>query len=284
MRLEICHRTKYGYNLPVSLGAHRLYLLPQFRSYLNVLEQRLTISPQPTGESVRMDLAANLYKQVWFENPAESLGIESSLIVDTVEFNPFAFIVDSVFQESIGNGRSLKYVYPASDSLLVEPFVTLEPTASVSDLARSVWSRSNDLIGFLVDLTGYIHTDWAHQIREEEDVWAPDKTISLQSGSCRDLAWMEMNVLGDLGLATRFVSGYAFNPKLGAGHELHAWLEVYLPGAGWIGLDPSLGLLTDHHYVPLAAHPDPRQTLPVQGTFAGKAISKLSTSLEINPF
>ena len=88
-------------------------------------------------------------------------------------------------------------------------------------------------------------------------------------------------MLRELGLAARFVSGYAFNPDLEEGHELHGWLEVFLPGAGWIGLDPSLGLLTDHHHIPLASHPDPLRTMPVQGIFSGQATSQLETRVDI---
>jgi transglutaminase-like putative cysteine protease len=121
-----------------------------------------------------------------------------------------------------------------------------------------------------------------HIIREEEDLWAADNTFRFQKGSCRDLAWMQMNMLGSLGLASRFVSGYAFNPEVASGHELHAWLQTYLPGAGWIGLDPSLGLLTNQLYVPLAYHPDPIQTLPVQGSYGGGAKSKLETDVIIS--
>jgi transglutaminase-like putative cysteine protease len=92
---------------------------------------------------------------------------------------------------------------------------------------------------------------------------------------------MEMDMLREIGLATRFVSGYAFNPELEDGHELHAWLEVFLPGAGWVGVDPSLGLFTDHSYIPLASHPDPKRTLPVQGSYIGSATSQLVTSVDL---
>jgi transglutaminase-like putative cysteine protease len=90
-----------------------------------------------------------------------------------------------------------------------------------------------------------------------------------------------MNILGNLGLGTRFISGYAFNPELDDGHELHAWLEVFLPGAGWIGLDPSLGLLTDHRYVPLASHAKSKLASPVQGSFSGQGGSTLTTKVQI---
>jgi hypothetical protein len=165
---------------------------------------------------------------------------------------------------------------------LIQPYIHREFTADLSEFTRSIGLKVDTFLDFLVKLTAAIHAGWTHIIREEEDFWAADKTFESKKGSCRDLAWMQMNMLGSLGLASRFVSGYAFNPELASGHELHAWLQTYLPGAGWIGLDPSLGLLTNHFYVPLAYHPDPSKTLPVQGSYAGEANSKLETDVIIS--
>jgi len=100
-------------------------------------------------------------------------------------------------------------------------------------------------------------------------------------GSCRDLSWFMMNCLRFLGIPARFVSGYSFNPEIGQDHELHSWVECWLPGAGWLGVDPSLGLMTDHHYIPMACSFDPTKTLPVQGIYAGSATSNMSYEVVI---
>lgn len=281
MKLRINHITQYDYSSIISLGVHRLYLQPQFRTYLSISSQSLTISPQPLGLGDRIDLTGNSYKQTWFDEPTDFLKIQSELLIESKEFNPFGFIIDPAFlKEPMESGKAV-FWYPSESSDLISPFVRLTEFASAADILDSTWKESSGITDWLARLTNLIYQNWTHIIRHEENIWDPGFTFSNKGGSCRDLAWMEMMMLRQAGLATRFVSGYAFNPNLDDGHELHAWLEVYLPGAGWIGLDPSLGLLTDHHYIPLATHPEPRQTLPVQGTFGGIAEASLSTQVDL---
>ncbi len=282
MILQIQHTSDYLYEESVSLSVHRFYFLPQFRPHLNVKSQNLIINPTEQGMSLRLDLAGNSYHQVWFEHLTATLSVKSELEVECTKFNPFGFIVDPKFKDSYQLSSEKKFQYPESDLPMIQVYLNDSISEESGILVSRVWDKHPDLLTFLVELTALIHSQWKHLIREEEDIWPSEKTFNLKSGSCRDLAWMEMNMIGELGLASRFVSGYAFNPELNEGHELHAWLEVYLPGAGWVGLDPSLGLLTDQFYIPLAVHPDPRQTLPVQGTFAGKGGSTLKARVEIS--
>lgn len=281
MKLRINHLTHYEYSSVISLGIHKLYLQPQFRTYLSVSSQSLTISPQPSGLGDRIDLTGNNYKQTWFNAPTDFLKIQSELLIESKEFNPFGFIIDPAFLKKPMESGKPVFSYPSESSDLISPFVRLTEFASAADILDSTWKESSGITDWLARLTNLIYQNWTHIIRHEENIWDPGFTFSNKGGSCRDLAWMEMMMLRQAGLATRFVSGYAFNPNLDDGHELHAWLEVYLPGAGWIGLDPSLGLLTDHHYIPLATHPEPRQTLPVQGTFGGIAEASLSTRVDL---
>lgn len=281
MKLLINHITQYDYSSVISLGIHRLYLLPQFRTYLSVASQSLSISPQPSGLGDRIDLTGNSFKQIWFNEETDFLKIQSELLIETKEFNPFGFIIDFDFLKgSLDSGKPV-FSYPSENPDLISPFVRLTDFASAGNILESTWEQSSGITDWLARLTNLIYQNWNHLIRHEENIWDPGFTFSNKGGSCRDLAWMEMMMLRQAGLATRFVSGYAFNPNLDDGHELHAWLEVYLPGAGWIGMDPSLGLLTDHHYIPLATHPEPRKTLPVQGTFGGNAIASLSTQVDL---
>ncbi len=281
MKLRINHLTQYDYSSVISLGLHRLYLLPQFRTYLSVSFQRLSISPQPAGLGDRIDLTGNSFKQAWFNEETDFLKIQSELVVETKEFNPFGFIIDPDFlKESLNSGKPV-FSYPSENQDLISPFVRLTEFASAEHILNSTWKESSGITDWLARLTNLIYQNWNHIIRHEENIWDPGFTFSNKGGSCRDLAWMQMMILRQAGLATRFVSGYAFNPNLDDGHELHAWLEVYLPGAGWIGMDPSLGLLTGHHYIPLATHPEPKQTLPVQGTFAGEATANLHTRVDL---
>jgi len=281
MNIKINHSTTYYYSDQVSLGIHKLYLSPQFQPFQKILDQKLSLDPEPAGIGIRVDLVGNFYTQVWFDKPTSKLQLNSQLLIDCLEINPFGFIIEPYFIADFQAVDFLGFYYRNESDSLIQPFIHREFDHGFRDFVTAIRFSAVSFLDFLVKLTAAIHQDWKHIIRKEEDFWAPEQTFRSKNGSCRDLAWMQMNMLGSLGLATRFVSGYAFNPELESGHELHAWLETYLPGAGWIGLDPSLGLLTNQLYIPLAFHADPSKTLPVQGTFAGDASSRLETAVEI---
>ncbi|MFD2202886.1 transglutaminase family protein [Shivajiella indica] len=276
VRLEIQHFTKYTYSEPVSLGPQNLFLIPQQRSYFNIERSRLLINPQFEGLNERLDLEGNSYYQTWFIRHTEFLEIETDFIIQSEKYNPYGFIL------SEGNSFPFRfYEYSEDQKLYLRPFLKTEDYPELKEFAFSVLFQSKDLIGFLVRLISQIHSEWRHTIREDHGIWPSSQTFVSKQGSCRDLSWMLMEILRSIGLATRFVSGYAFNPELEEGHELHAWVEIYLPGGGWIGVDPSLGLFTDHHYIPLASSFDPKNTFPVQGTYGGAGNSTLHAEVWI---
>ena len=280
MLIQVWHHTQYEYSSEVTLGIHKLYLIPQHRPYFRVEHQKFHVLPEPDGQNFRQDLAGNWYKQCWFTGKTQSLEVSSEWIFKLQTFNPFGFIIDKSFEEMGWNHAFFQFSYEEKTAFLIL-FLSDRHETYFSDFIQEVKKSSLGLVDFLVSLTRVIHQNWVHEIRHEQNIWEADFTFSEKRGSCRDIALMEMEMLRELGLATRFVSGYAFNPELDEGHELHAWLEVFLPGAGWVGLDPSLGLLTDHRYIPLASHPDPTRTLPVQGSFAGNSESMLKTRVEM---
>ena len=282
MKLQIKHLTEYKYDNPVFLGIHHLFLIPQNRLYFDVLKQDLVVQPKPEGNHVRMDLSGNFYTQVWFLEMSEKLQIQSELVLKVKEFNPFSFLIDDQFLQSVANKTYPKFSYHGLEKELAEYYLVDTGDKMMLDFVMEYWNGPEDVIGFLFRITAAIHSQWEHLIRHEMDIWEPAYTFSEKKGSCRDLAFMQMSLLGSIGLATRFVSGYAFNPNLKDGHELHAWLEVYLPGGGWVGLDPSLGLLTDHRYVPLACHAKPQLASPGQGSFNGEGNSTLQTEVQIS--
>ena len=281
MYLKIKHLSKYYYDNPVTLGIHDFFLIPQTQDFQTVLKCDLLIDPLPKGKSMRRDFIGNSYLQAWFEGETKSLEVKSEALIECHKFNPFAFIIEPQFLKSFDREKAGGFKYPLPIQSLVHPFIHRNSDSQLAPSVLNTFNQSVDLLDFLVKITAQIHQDWKHLIREEEDIWSPEFTFSQGKGSCRDLAWMEMNMLGVLGLASRFVSGYAYNPELDEGHELHAWMETYLPGAGWIGLDPSLGLLTNELYVPLAFHPNPQLTLPVQGKYGGESNSKLEALVQI---
>jgi hypothetical protein len=280
MLIQVSHQSRYEYNSEVFLGIHKLYLIPQYRPYFRIEFQKFQVCPQPDGDNFRQDLAGNWYKQCWFTGQTASLHISGDWIFKLQNFNPFGFILDREFEERGWNHADFQFDYEEKTAFLI-PFISDKRTGPFDEVLLKIKHRSEGLVDFLVNVTKTISEGWKHIHRIEQNIWASDYTFSQERGSCRDLAVMQMEMLRGLGLATRFVSGYAFNPDLAEGHELHAWLEVFLPGAGWVGMDPSVGLFTDHRYIPLASHPDPARAMPVQGTFLGDSDSALKTHVEM---
>lgn len=280
MLVQVTHNSRYDYSEEVILGMHKLYLIPQHRPFFRIEHQKFTILPDPDGQNYRQDLAGNWYKQSWFSTPTQFLEVSGEWIFKLQSFNPFGFIIERSFEENGWKNPFFEFSYEDKTAFLI-PFLSDKSENQFSEFLQEIKKKSIGLVDFLVNLTQEIYQNWRHEIRHEQNIWDAAYTFDRKGGSCRDISLMQMEMLRELGLATRFVSGYAFNPDLDEGHELHAWMEVFLPGAGWVGLDPSLGLLTDHRYIPLACHPDPTRTLPVQGTFGGISDSELKTFVDM---
>lgn len=278
MKLRVVHSTKYSYSEPVQLNVHLLKLIPQMRSYYAVQQKEIHVSPHPVGLVTRTDVENNLYYQTWFSGLTQELSIHLSYTLSLEPFNPFGFIIDAAFQR-VGN----RFVYEAVEKTMLAPYLLLpEGSIKMDAYMQRLLQRFPSVVDFLVALVEEIHAYWKYEVRHEVGVWEPGFTFEEKKGSCRDLAWMLVHLLRSCGLAARFVSGYAFNPELEEGHELHAWTEVYLPGAGWVGLDPSLGLLTDHHYIPLACSAFVALAAPVLGNYGGTADSYLETFVSLS--
>lgn len=268
MKLRIKHITEYKYSEAVVLQPHHLYFYPAHRNYLKTLDFDLSVSPDPSGFSFRLDLENNAFHQCWFNEPLKSLRLTAEMLVETHEINPFDFIVESTPD-----------VWPTA----FDPY--LEGQQLPKDIAEWIDSvtapAGNNLVTLLTFLNREMFSDWEHTTRYEPTLLSLQECFSNKTGSCRDLSWLMIQMLRSIRIPARFVSGYAFNPELGRGHELHAWVEAYLPGAGWIGLDPNAGLLATDHYIPVVASHDPANTFPVQGRYAGDASSELSFEVTI---
>lgn len=283
MNLRIVHQTRYDYGSPVELNPHALMLIPLQRPHLRTTDYRLKIDPVPDGLEQRQSIEGNAFFQVWFSGLAESLQIDSTFEVAVRPFNPFAFILDHDFIARIDAKASRAFSYSENDRILLYPALQTTMLPDLDAFGGAVLEGAADEpIGFLKELTASIHARWKHIIRVEENLWSPAETFAAGEGSCRDLSWMMIHMLRMQGLGARFVSGYAYNPEIDEGHELHAWVEVYLPGAGWLGVDPSLGLFADQYYIPLACSAHAHNTLPVHGNYGGTAGANLSTHLEIS--
>lgn len=277
MKLKIDHLSRYTYQEKVSLNPHDLYLIPQQRSYIKILDAQLDISPNPLGKNERINAEGNPFYQVWFGEDTSELVVRSSLQLEISKYNPYGFILhkEVLFPFDF-------FVYPDAFKEPLRLFIEGEESnEKLKIYTQNTINQTLDFISFLTLLVANIHQDWKHIIRMEEGLMTIDEMIDQKEGSCRDLSWLLIQMLRSVGLASRFVSGYAFNPELDEGHELHAWVEVFLPGAGWIGLDPSLGLLADQNYIPLACSFHPLNTLPIYGSYGGTGSSHLTSEVII---
>jgi len=273
MRLHIHHTTQYTYDDSVFLEPHYLNFCPQHRSYLQVEEFNLWVNPAPDGLFPLLNIENALQYQCWFNRTVKSLEIIASIKVHTTEFNPFGFFIDmDVLQMNIQEHFGyLSINQPISSEMeaVLLPYISVSP---------------NDLLTPVNEILQLINQNWDHTVRYAEDIHEPSDCFQRKNGSCRDLSWMMIVMLRYLKIPARFVGGYAFNPELGEGHELHAWVEFMAPGAGWIGVDPSAGIFTNEAYIPIAASKDPKKTLPVFGSYRGSVSSRLETKVKITKF
>lgn len=279
MELTIKHSTRYNYTKPVSLLPHYLRLKPQSRPYLQLTDFNMIITPEPLSISERLDAENNPFFQIWMEPvPVKEFAIKATIKLQVEAFDPYHFIIDPpvrFFQH--------QFHYPEHLKNFLAPFLTGDSSAKnfSSFLNERIKGSDRSSLLFITDLIRYISNNFTYQRKDVNVNLDSEKTFEEHSGSCKELSWMLIEMLRSTGLAARFVSGYAYNALLGEGHELHAWVEVLLPGAGWIGLDPSSGLLTDEHYIPVATSFDPNLTMPVTGVYSGEAFSKLQASVSI---
>jgi len=285
-KLSIHHLTEYTYSERVVLNPHSIFLYPLAKSHIQLRSYSIKIEPEPVNVELRQNIDYNPFHLAWFETETEKLKIRVEMELELQPFNPFGFILHHDFTEKFEKQPpkdEFDNLYQKSELRILGPALYLsQENPPYKELVHELREKHRSLIPFLMSLLEEIHLKWNHIIREDENLWSATKTFNCRKGSCRDLSWMLMQMLRSIGLASKFVSGYAYNPALEEGHELHAWVEVYLPGAGWVGIDPSLGLFADENYIPLAVSSNPKFTLPVVGTYGGAATSSLHTEVEIH--
>ena len=225
-----------------------------------------------------IDAEGNLIHICWFEGLHKSLVINSESVVRMQPFNPFDFIIYPL------ECTELPFKYPDSQkSLLQQALYAEQLSSSLIDYGEQILKESNNnTINFITNSTRKIHADFIVESRAEGKPHTADKTFYLKRGSCRDLSWMQIQLLRHFGIASRFVSGYYFvQSEDNSDFELHAWIEVFIPGAGWIGLDPSNGMFTGNAHIAVSSSTAYENTMPVTGSIRGDADSNLNTNLLI---
>lgn len=275
MHISICHTTSYLYDQPVMLDYHTIRLTPRADSYKRLLERVLTIIPEPDGSSLMLDQNENLSQIARFNRQTSGLTVVSRLLLELNEINPFGFLV---FPSSCLN---LPMTYPSQMVERLKPFLLNgSEHENVKDFIEPLIHESkSNVMEFVSLLAKKISLECTYERRYYGEPYAAQKTLSMRRGSCRDLAVLFIESARLAGLAARFVSGYYFDQSPQT-PELHAWAEVYIPGGGWRGYDPTIGLACYGHHIVLAAAALPSQTAAIEGAFLGKQESHMNSNIE----
>ena len=268
---SIYHLTHYRYDRPVTLGPQIIRLRPAPHSRTRVVSHALKVSPANHFVNYQQDLYGNWLARYVFPDPVTEFKIEVDLTADMTVYNPFDFFVEV-------SAETWPFDYPPeiADDLVIYR-KTDHPGPALQAFLATVSRQPLRTIDFIVGLNARLAQEVGYVIRMEPGVQTPEETLNTAKGSCRDTSWLLVQALRHLGFAARFVSGYliqlkpdlvAIDGPAGTAQDftdLHAWCEVYLPGAGWIGLDPTSGLLTGESHIPLSATPHYSNAAPISG-------------------
>jgi uncharacterized protein (DUF2126 family) len=281
IHVALNHVTHYRYDRPIHLGPQIVRLRPAPHSRTRILSYSMRVQPSTHFVNWQQDPQSNYLARLVFPDKTTSFRIEVDLVAEMSVLNPFDFFLEP-------SAEHFPFTYESELAGELAPYLVrgeLTPLlAKYVDAVPRTRRHTND---FLVEINQRLQKDISYLIRMEPGVQTPEETLTNGSGSCRDTGWLLVQVLRHLGLAARFVSGYLIQLKSDvksldgpSGTEvdftdLHAWCEVFLPGAGWIGLDPTSGLLAGEGHIPLACSPDPSSAAPVSG-----AIDECETEFE----
>ncbi|SHJ31189.1 Uncharacterized conserved protein, DUF2126 family [Desulfatibacillum alkenivorans DSM 16219] len=271
IHVALHHKTSYLYDRAVMLSPHIVRLRPAPHCRTTILSYSQTITPEEHFINWQQDPFSNYLARLVFPEKTREFHVEIDLTADMTVINPFDFFLDPYAEH-------FPFKYEESLKEDLRPYLRVsEPHPLVKEYLKGIDRGKCRIVDFLVAINQALQKEVGYLIRMEPNVQSPERTLKLKSGSCRDSAWLLVHILRHLGLAARFVSGYLIQlaPDVKAldgpsGPEsdftdLHAWTEVYIPGAGWIGLDPTSGLLAGEGHIPLACSPEPQSASPITG-------------------
>jgi transglutaminase-like putative cysteine protease len=280
MKITVTHSTVYRYDFPVVLEPHIFRLRPRTNSAQRLLAFDIQITPIPAGTTECLDQDGTLALNAWFNTPTRELSVLSRFTVEMLRQNPFDYVLTS-------QSLNLPLWYQEPTCAALAPYRNdAHVAASVKQYAQWIAAGAQwNTLSFLLALSRQIFQTCRQVIRPDGPPWPSDRTLSSQEGSCRDLAVLFCDVCRVMGLAARFVSGYecasASTTLSNQDSYMHAWAEVYLPGIGWRGYDPSRGLAVSNGHVAVAAGFDPDLASPVAGWYAGGSASRMEASLNL---
>jgi transglutaminase-like putative cysteine protease len=278
--LTVRHVTTYEYRRPVAFGDHILMLRPRDDADQLMLDTDIAITPEPRRLDWGRDAFGNHVATASFAERAASLRFVSAMRLDVAPFDLDRAAID-------GPGRRVPFAYPDADLQALAPFRA--PLGSFPDVERWAsgflgWDGTADTRELLVAMTRAIRETCRHVARHERGIQSPGETLDRGSGSCRDLAVLMIAALRSLGFAARFVSGYLRvddDDDSLTGGNTHAWVQVHVPGPGWVDFDPSSGAIGNKDLVRVAVVNDPSEAIPLQGTWFGSASDHIAMQVAV---
>ena len=283
--LTIHHKTVYRYVRPVAFGEHRIMLRPRDGHDLRVLASRLDIVPQPMSLRWIHDVFGNSVAIAVFDERSDTLSFTSTVTVDHTPVEEFALTPDDP-------AYFYPFLYVSEEFPDLQQFIMpqyVDPEGALAAWARNFLDAEGPTPTFniLSGMTYGIREMFRYRKRHEHGTQHPLDTLQTRSGTCRDYALFMIEALRQLGIAARFVSGYLFIPgdrahRYVGGGSTHAWVQVYLPSAGWIEFDPTNGIVGTRDLVRVAVARDPRQAIPLHGTYLGSAEAFVGMYVSIN--
>jgi uncharacterized protein (DUF2126 family) len=274
MRIQVAlnHRTQYRYDKAVSLGPQVIQLRPATHCRTPILSYSLSVTPTDHLLNWQLDPYHNHLARLLFSSKTNEFLIEVDLVAELSPFNPFDFFLEPGVED-------YPFEYAPELAQDLEPYLSVDPPGPLLQaFLKGGSTERRSTIGFLVDLNRSVRNEIDYIERLDPGVQTCEQTLEKRMGSCRDSAWLLVQILRHLGIAARFVSGYLIqlaadegdpagsNGLLTDSAALHAWTEAFLPGAGWIGMDPTSGLLAGEGHIPLVCTPNASRAAPIEGT------------------
>lgn len=275
IRVALHHKTSYQFDRLVSLSPHEVRLRPAAHARTPILSYSLTVSPKNHFINWQQDPYGNYIARFVFPEKVQALSFTVDLVADMTVINPFDFFVEKYAEH-------FPFKYTDQQTLELNAYLKPDPMGPllkdwVNKVEKELVTQNLSTANFLVAINQALQKEIGYLVRMEPGIQTPEETLTNKTGSCRDSAWLLVQICRHLGLAARFVSGYliqltadieALDGPSGTKvdfTDLHAWTEVFVPGAGWIGLDPTSGLLTGEGHIPLACTALPSSAAPVTG-------------------
>ncbi|MEM1158120.1 MAG: transglutaminase family protein [Verrucomicrobiota bacterium] len=280
MLYQISHTTEYLYDQPVGFTPQVIRLFPRMDNRIRMMSYTLKVFPEGDLYWLR-DPYDNAIAKFFTTTKCRQLSVSVSAKIEHRQESAFDFLLDS-------HAIQFPFGYTHSEKEVLQPYLSdTEPAQALVAWLNSVEvTRVGDTTTCLTSLVQQIHQSISYQRRDQPGIQTPATTLQARSGSCRDYAVLLMAVCNHLGLATRFVSGYLHastdDADTRGADALHAWADVYLPGAGWRGLDPTNGIWCSHSHIPLAVSRNPLETTPVEGSYCADHVVSSSMKTRLN--